>query len=97
MEQELKIKVLREDIIKLNLKETYGLYKIKNIILETKDLELLEQPLKLLEAGFNLKNYILTTGQQKLFKAYEIDITTGKDLNEDNIKNYKKELNRKEV
>lgn len=80
MKQEDKIKVLRDAVEEANAKETYGLYKIKNVVVEQNDLDTIDQPLDILEAGYSLNNYKLTAGQLKLFKAYEIDIETGEPI-----------------
>ena len=91
MNQEQKIKALREAILEANTKETYGLYKINNTIVEANDIDTLEDALDLLEAGFNLNNYVLTKEQRKLLKAYEIDIEKGKNLNTGNLNELAKE------
>lgn len=85
MKQEENIKALRDAIEEANTKETYGLYNLNNTIVEQKDLDTLKEALDLLEAGFNLNNFFLTTGQKKLFKAYKIDIEKGKAINVDNL------------
>lgn len=85
MKQEENIKALRDAIEEANTKETYGLYNLNNTIVEQKDLDTLKEAIDLLEAGFNLNNFLLTTGQKKLFKAYKIDIEKGKAINVDNL------------
>ena len=96
MNQEEKIKALKEAILEANTKETYGLYKIKNTIVRASDLDTLIEPLNLLEAGFNLNNYlILTKEQRRLFKAYEIDIEKGKNLTIEDVKKYEKKRREK--
>lgn len=86
MKQEEKILALRDAIEEANTKETYGLYKINNVVVEAKDLDTLTEALDILDAGFNLKNFLLTKGQKKLLEAYEIDIDKGKTINAGNIK-----------
>lgn len=86
MKQEEKIRALRDAIEDANTKETYGLYKINNVVVEASDLDTLTEALDILEAGFNLKNYLLTKGQKKLLEAYKIDIEEGKTINAGNIK-----------
>ena len=86
MKQEEKILALRDAIEEANTKETYGLYKINNVVVEAGDLDTLTEALDILDAGFNLKNYLLTKGQVKLLEAYEIDINKGKTINAGNIK-----------
>lgn len=86
MKQEEKIKALKEAIKEANTKETYGLYKIKNIVLGSIDLDIgLLEALDLLEAGFNLKNYSLNRRQKKLLEAYNIDTEAGKTISKENI------------
>lgn len=80
MKQEEKILALRDAIEEANTKETYGLYKINNVVVEAKDLDTLTEALDILEAGFNLKNFLLTKGQKLLLEAYEIDIEAGKTI-----------------
>ena len=86
MKQEEKIRALRDAIEEANTKETYGLYKINNVVVEAGDLDTLTEALDILDAGFNLKNYLLTKGQVKLLEAYEIDIDKGKTITAGNIK-----------
>lgn len=96
MNQEEKIKALKEAILEANTKETYGLYKIKNTIVSANDLDTLIEALDILEAGFNLNSYlILTKEQRRLFKAYEIDIEKGKNLTIDDIKEYEEKRREK--
>lgn len=86
MNQKENIKALRDAIEEANTKEMYGLYNIKNIIIEIEELEKLKDALDLLEAGFSLTNYILTREQRKLLKAYSIDVDVGKTIKAENIK-----------
>lgn len=85
MNQEEKIRALRDAILEANTKATYGLYRIKNKIVDANDLDTLTEALDILEAGFNLKHFLLTDGQRKLLKAYEIDIEKGQTISKDNI------------
>lgn len=89
MSQEEKIKALRDAIKDANTKATYGLYRIKNKIVDANDLDTLEEALDILEAGFNLKHFLLTDGQRKLLKAYEINIEAGETITKDNINKLK--------
>lgn len=86
MKQEEKIRALKDAIEEANTKATYGLYRLKNKIVDAQDLDTLIEALDILEAGFNLKNYLLTKGQKKLLEAYKIDIEEGKTINAGNIK-----------
>ena len=86
MNQKENIKALRDAIEEANTKETYGLYNIKNIIIEIEELEKLKDALGLLEAGFSLTSYYLTREQEKIFKIYEIDVDVGKPIKAENIK-----------
>lgn len=85
MKQEEKINALRDAIEEANTKETYGLYKINNVVVDAGDLDTLIEALDILEAGFNLKNYLLTKGQAKLLKAYEINTDTGKNITKETL------------
>ena len=85
MSEKEKIRALRDVIKDANTKATYGLYRIKNKIVDANDLDTLEEALDILEAGFNLKNFMLTERQRKLIKAYDIDIEQGKTISKDNI------------
>ena len=85
MSEKEKIRALRDAIKDANTKATYGLYRIKNKIVDANDLDTLEGALDILEAGFNLKNFMLTERQRKLIKAYDIDIEQGKTISKDNI------------
>ena len=89
MQQE-RINALRDAIEEANTRETYGLYNLNNTIVRAEDLETLTEALNLLEAGFNLKTYLLTAGQKKLLKAYEIDITKGKTITTKNLEEMQK-------
>ena len=80
MKQEEKILALRDAIEEANTKETYGLYKINNVVVEAKDIDTLTEALDILDAGFNLQNFLLTKGRKKLLEAYEIDIEAGKTI-----------------
>ncbi len=85
MNQEEKIRALRDAVINANTKATYGLYRLKNKIVDASDLDTLTEALDILEAGFNLKNFLLTDRQKELLKAYEIDIEQGQTISKDNI------------
>ena len=85
MNQEEKIRALKDAILEANTKATYGLYRLKNKIVDASDLDTLTEALDILEAGFNLKNFLLTKGQKLLLEAYEIDIEAGKTISKDNI------------
>ena len=80
MNEKDKIKALRDAIAEVDTRETYGLYKINNVIVEANDLDTFKEPLDILEAGFNLKQYLLTEGQKKLLRAYDINIEKGKNI-----------------
>ena len=85
MKKEEKIRALKDAIEEANTKATYGLYRLKNKIVDAQDLDTLIEALDILEAGFNLKNYLLTDRQKKLLEAYEIDIEAGQTISKDNI------------
>ena len=85
MNQEEKIRALKDAILEANTKATFGLYRLKNKIVDASDLDTLTEALDILEAGFNLKNFMLTERQRKLIKAYDIDIEQGKTISKDNI------------
>lgn len=89
MNQEEKIRALRDAVINANTKATYGLYRLKNKIVDASDLDTLTEALDILEAGFNLKNFLLTDRQKELLKAYEIDIETGKTIKAEDLETKK--------
>lgn len=89
MNQEEKIRALRDAVINANTKATYGLYRLKNKIVDASDIDTLTEALDILEAGFNLKNFLLTDRQKELLKAYEIDIETGKTIKAEDLETKK--------
>lgn len=91
MKEKEKIKALRDAIEEANTKETYGLYKINNTIVDANDLDTLAEALDILEAGFNLNNFLLTIGQRRLLKAFKINTELGKNINNESLKAYVEE------
>lgn len=76
------LEALEQDIKESINNNEYGLIKLKDIVIDTRELEEILSNISMLKNGYNIAVYeeTLTEAQKEIYKAYNIDIFKGEDL-----------------
>lgn len=76
------LEALEQDIEEITNNNEYGLVKLKDIVIDLRELEQLTSNIKTLKQGYNLSMYnkTLTDNQKDILEAYNIDFLKGKEL-----------------